>query len=352
MVRGLTPTVWRVRLLDRARVVRMPGSSIAAPTAVGWVTDFLNAAYFAKPSGRRDVEDLRLAFTVLTTRWQRREGGGRLGAADVLAFHRAFGAHRLRAAPRLTLDRAALLDGATTLLGPWFPVAARDPDRLAHGIAFPSVAEREAFDPGRRLAFAALGPLSPPARPPEQQRWSDYAAVPLADAARTAALLERPERWPDVGAEGGRFTALRPGGLDDQTFEIEIVAIPAPRAPVYTRGYVTATRVLRRGDQEMDAFLAALDEGAPSPAVPPGADVHLAIELTTHAGHFLGRGLSRLLVWEDGDGAWLRDVGSWDPLPPELAGPYRVAGEAAQHAFWSPGDPRRSMLVQIARASA
>jgi hypothetical protein len=84
-VRGLT---------DRARVLRMPGSSIAAPTAVGWVTDFLNAAYFARPARERSLDDLRLAFCVLTTRWARK-GGGRLGATDVLGFHRAFGPHRL-----------------------------------------------------------------------------------------------------------------------------------------------------------------------------------------------------------------------------------------------------------------
>ncbi|MEY2535487.1 MAG: hypothetical protein QOF29_3397, partial [bacterium] len=30
------------------RIVRMGGSSIAAPGAAGWITDFLNAAYFAR----------------------------------------------------------------------------------------------------------------------------------------------------------------------------------------------------------------------------------------------------------------------------------------------------------------
>ena len=48
-------------------------------------------------------------------------------------------------------------------------------------------------------------------------------------------------RWPDFGCAGGRFTALRSGGLEGQTFEIEVVAHPAPRTPVFTRGYVTAT---------------------------------------------------------------------------------------------------------------
>jgi hypothetical protein len=341
-----------VRLLDRAHVARMPGSSIAAPTAVGWVTDFLNAAYFARSAVRRNLDDLRLAFAILTTRWQRKGARDRLGARDVVAFHRAFGMHRLRGTPRLTLDRPALLGGAASLLGDWFVAAVADLERRAHGIAFPTVADREAFDPSARLVHAALGALAPPERPAGERHWSDYAPVPLASADRTAALMLQPERWPDVAAEAGRFTALRRGGLRDQTFEIEIIAIPAPRAPVYTRGYVTATRVLQRGDPGMDAFVDALTRDAGTPACAHDADVHLAVELTTHTGHFLGRGRSNLLVWEDADGAWLRDVGAWDPLPAELAAPYRLGGDAAQHAFWGPDDPERSMLVQIARASA
>jgi len=36
-----------------ARFARMGGSSIAAPDAAGWVTDFLNAAYYARPADAR-----------------------------------------------------------------------------------------------------------------------------------------------------------------------------------------------------------------------------------------------------------------------------------------------------------
>jgi hypothetical protein len=80
--------------------------------------------------------------------------------------------------------------------------------------------------------------------------------------------------------------------------------------------------------------------------------VHVLVELTTHAGHFLGRAKSRVIVFEHGGEAFVRDVGSWDPLPPELAAPYALAGRVAQHAFWGPDEPDRSMLVQIARATA
>ena len=58
------------------RFARMAGTSIAAPDAAPWVTDFLNAAYYARPEGEREIDDLRLAFCVLTTRWSRLRAGG------------------------------------------------------------------------------------------------------------------------------------------------------------------------------------------------------------------------------------------------------------------------------------
>ncbi len=51
---------------------RMTGSSIAGRDAAPWVTDFLNAAYYRRPVTDRDVDDLRLAFCVLTTYWYRK----------------------------------------------------------------------------------------------------------------------------------------------------------------------------------------------------------------------------------------------------------------------------------------
>ena len=49
------------------RFARMTGSSIASRDAAVWVTDFLNAAYYRRPEDERDVDDVRLAFAVLTT---------------------------------------------------------------------------------------------------------------------------------------------------------------------------------------------------------------------------------------------------------------------------------------------
>jgi len=91
-------------------LARMSGTSISAPDAVGWVTDFLNAAYYARRPELRDVEDLRVAFAILTTRWHRL-GHRRLHAPDMLAFHRAFFRERILDAahtPRGRLDREQL----------------------------------------------------------------------------------------------------------------------------------------------------------------------------------------------------------------------------------------------------
>src|SRR3954449_11854292 len=116
-----------------AGVLRMGGASIAAPGAAAWITEFLNAAYYARAADARDVDDLRLANCVLQTFWARR-GPRRLGVRDFPAFHRAFVATRARAFG--VLDRAALLAGGARLLGDWFPAAYADPHRRAHGIAF------------------------------------------------------------------------------------------------------------------------------------------------------------------------------------------------------------------------
>ncbi len=337
------------------RFARMAGSSIASPAAAWWVTDFLNAAYYARRDEERDVRDLRLAHGILTTRWSR-HGDRRLGARDILALHRAYGAHRLRRRGRL--DHAALLEGAAALIGDWFPEAWADDARRAHGIAFPTVEERDAFAPEARMARAALGELTPPLREPVDQHWATYDPVPLPDPEAALAFLAQPPRWPDMASANGRFTALRGGGLPGQTFEIEVVAEPTPRSPIFTRGYVTCTQLETAGG-ELEAAAAGLAErfrasaGADArPLLPDGAEPLALVVLTTHEGHFLGRALSHLLVWREGAGAFIRDVGAWDPLPPHLAAAYATAGRVAQQQFWGPEPEQRSMLAQLARVAA
>jgi hypothetical protein len=91
-------------------------------------------------------------------------------------------------------------------------------------------------------------------------------------------------------------------------------------------------------------------QGADRP-LPPGGSPLALLELTTHKGHFMGRAISRLLIFEQAGRAFLRDIGSWDPMPPHLAIPYRVAGHEAQVRFWGEGSPDQSMPHQIALAA-
>lgn len=353
--------VWRrAGVSAPGRLARHAGISIARPDAVGWCTDFLNAAYYRRPRGQASVEDLRLAFAILTTRWH--QLGRPLTAADVLAFHWAFVRDRWLDRPgsrRGTLDRAQLLAGADRLLGAWFTAGWADPTRRGWGIVFPDSQARADYRPERRLGTVDLGPPRPPTAPEAHRTWHTYPAVPLPDAHRAWELLAAPERWPDFGSALGRFTPVRPGGLPGQTFEIEVLTAVPPGAVVIVRAYVTATRVLTRDEPALlrDA-VAALGEAhrrhasAGPPPLPAGADPVALIELTTHEDHFMGAAVSRLLVFSHDGRDWIRDAGVWDPLPPSLDLMYSRLGRHAQHAFWGVEDPDGSVLVQLADQAA
>ncbi len=337
------------------RFAQMGGSTLAAPSAAAWITDFLNAAYYAKRGDLRDLDDLRLAFTILTTYWHH-SGNRRLGAADVLRFHKALGTARLRGTGGTTgtLDRASLLDGGARLLGDWFPAAAHDWDRLGWGIAFPTVADKAAHDPEIRLAGAKVGALTPPRRPVDAQVWHTYPPVEVPDAGDTAAAVLAVEHWPDYGSELGRFTPLRRTGLAGQTFEIEVVGFAGARLPVFTRGYVTVTTLVTADDPAArDAWVAGLRQGfAAHPEeqqpIPDGAEVHAGFDLTCHEYHFMGAAKNRLVLYTVDGRSYLRAAGTWDPMHRHLAELYDRVGRYSQHAFWGMGSPEESMLHQIA----
>jgi len=344
------------------RFARMTGSSIAGRDAAPWVTDFLNAAYYRRPLGDRDVDDLRLAFAVLTTYWYREAGGRRLRITDLGAFHRAFGGHRFDTdtSERGLLNREQLLAGGAQLLGDWFPEAYADDARRAWGIAFPTVEERDAYDHSKRLKLARVGELTPECAPPEQQVWHTYPPVEMPSVEGVIGALTRPETWPDYASELGRFTPLRPGGLPEQTFEIEVAAGTGSGRPMFTRGYVTITRLVTPDDpaalaayfEEVEEGLARHGKDEPR-AVPEGGTPVVGFDLTTHRGHFMGNGHNRLVLYTHEDRVWVRAVGTWDPMPWHLDAAYRVAGSDAQHAFWGQGgDERLSMLHQLARRIA
>jgi hypothetical protein len=339
---------------------RMVGSSIAGRDAAPWVTDFLNAACYRRPVEDREVDDLRLAFSILTTYWYREAEGRRLRAGDLRAFHSAFGGRRFDTSRtgRGLLDREHLLDGGAHLLGDWFPDAYADLARRGWGVAFETPEARAAYDPERRHALARVGELTPEQAPPEEQTWHTYPPVALASCAAAVGLLAQPETWPDYASEIGRFTPLRRGGLLGQTFEIEVAAGTESGRPMFTRGYVTVTKLVTRDDpaalaayfDELEDGLARYGDDEPR-AVPEGGAPFAGLDLTTHAGHFMGAGHNRLILFEHDGGAFVRAAGTWDPMPWLLDRAYAIAGSEAQHAFWGEGGVERlSMLHQLARA--
>ena len=340
----------------------MTGSSIAARDAAPWITDFLNAAYYRRPVDERDVDDFRLAFCVLTTYWYRKEPARRLRVTDLAAFHRAYGSHRFdtESSGRGLLTRDQLIDGAVQLLGDWFPYAYADDARRGWGIAFPTPEEREAYDPGTRMRLARLGELTPESAPPERQTWHTYPPVEMPSAEAVVSALTRPETWPDYASEIGRFTPLRACGLAGQTFEIDVAAGTESGRPLFTRGYVTVTQLVTPEDPDaLQSYFGALEEGmarygkGEPRAMPEGGEPVVAFDLTTHQGHFMGSGHNRLILYTREGQAWVRAVGTWDPMPWHVEQAYRRAGQVAQHAFWGQGNIERlSMLHQLARRIA
>lgn len=338
---------------------RMSGSSIAGRDAAAWITDFLNAAYYRRPVDERDVDDFRLAWAVLTTFWYRKERGRRLRMTDLAAFHRAFGARRFDTAlsSRGLLSREELLHGGERLIGDWFPDAYADDARRGWGVAFPTPAERAAYDPAVRMRLARVGKLTPESAAPERQTWHTYPPVEMPSAEAVVDALTRPETWPDYASELGRFTPLRAGGLGGQMFEIDVAAGTEPGRPIFTRGYVTITELVTSEDPdrlrtyfgELEDGLARYGQGEPR-AVPEGGEPVVGFDLTTHQGHFMGSGHNRLILYNHDGRAWVRAVGTWDPMPWHVDQAYRRAGSAAQHAFWGQGNVERlSMLHQLAK---
>jgi len=346
---------------EQAKFARLAGWSIAGPDAAAWVTDFLNAAYYRRDPAEREVDDLRLAFSIVATFWEAKRGR-RLRLLDVVPFHRAFGRHRFSRAKssRGTLDREQLLVGATALLGDWFPDAYSDDARRGCGIAFRTPEDRERFRSETQLKLADVGELTPGVAPGSEQTWHTYSPVEVSSAERVIEALAATETWPDYATEVGRFTPLRSSPLLGQTFEIEVVAGTAFGRPVLQRGYVTVTSLVTREDEaalrlyfdEVEDGLANFGCHEPR-AVPEGGQPIFGLDLTAHEGHFMGHGKNRLLLFRHDGRDYLRAAGTWDPMLWHVASMYALAGREAQHTFWGDGAVvPRSMLHQIALATA
>ena len=320
------------------RFARMAGTSTAAPDAAPWVTDFLNAAYYARPAGGAVAsDDLRLAFTILTTRWWRK-GPRRLHLTDLPRFHRAFGRQRISARGGSGgSTREDLLAGAERLLGAWFAEGYGDPARTGWGIVFATPRRARGVHPRGAAAVRAARP-DDPARSPRRATSSGSPTRPCrCPTSRSPSRASpRPSGGPTRGSDHGRFTPLRTGGLPGQTFEIEVVAGAGTRHPLITRGYVTATRRLRtratrRGSRPPSPASrpAWRTWAAPSP---PASRRSPSWSSRPHAGHFIGPAVSNLLLTAGPGGGTLRDVGVWEPM----AFPQRTA-----YRLGRPGGPAR-----------
>jgi len=206
------------------------------------------------------------------------------------------------------------------------------------------------------MVLASLGRLTPQSAPLNEQVWHTYPPVAMPSADAVIAALTAPETWPDYASETGRFTSLRSGGLEGQTFEIEVAAGTGAGRPIFTRGYVTITKLVTPADpQGLIAWFAALEDGLARygddepRAVPEGGQPLVGFDLTTHQGHFMGNGHNRLLLYTHEGKAWVRAAGTWDPMPWHVDRGYRVAGHDAQHAFWGQGNiVAQSLLHQLA----
>ena len=150
------------------------------------------------------MDDVRLAFTILTTAWHRH--GARLRAGDLADFHRAFGQDRIRG----TLSREQLLAGADRLFGDDFSAGYADLGRRGWGIVF-----RDQRGAGRvRPGAAAGGRRAAGAHAPAQAARRPGLAHLRAGAGALgrrwcSTLLAQTRRWPEFASELGRFTAVR-----------------------------------------------------------------------------------------------------------------------------------------------
>ena len=123
--------------------------SIAAPDAAGWVTDFLNAAYYRAP-GRTSATSTTCGWPspIVTTLW-RRAGRRRLRGTTWCRSTAPSAARGSTAGARVAARSTArsCSPAPRELLGDWFPDAYADDARRGWGIAFETRRGEGAHDP-------------------------------------------------------------------------------------------------------------------------------------------------------------------------------------------------------------
>jgi hypothetical protein len=105
---------------------------------------------------------------------------------------------------------------------------------------------------------------------PAKQHWATYDPVALPNPDAVLRLLRQPARWPDIASAAGRFTALRPGGLLGQTFEIEVIANPATSSARRDRTYSHGATRVERGFETSAPGTISLPTSPPRTGSPDG----------------------------------------------------------------------------------
>jgi len=331
------------------------GPVIASPIfdrdAAPWVTELLQAGYYALAPRRRALEHLRLVLATLTTYWYRKPGRVPVGASDLDAFRAAYGSEELGSARGLrgVLTRSQLELGARRLLGEWFVSCFGRPDCQGHGVVFESPAQRARYDPRARLALVQQALLDTPTADVRGLRWRRQPAVALGSERAALALLSAPESFPALACECGWLTALRAGGLAGQSFELDAVCFSAEGNPSFACAYLSVSAhesaedlpALRDHCERLEQRLRE-DEGDAAIILPYAARPLLAFELSAHAGQPLGDLTVSFVLYARDGRAWLSVAIGSEPR----------SGVSACDAwcsdFFGGGEPRRSLPHQLA----
>ena len=328
---GLVPSAARV--VDRDAVAAGP-----------WVTDFLNAAYYARPVAERAAATSASRTAILATRGTPRRAAGARDARPA-AFHRAFGAIASPTAAASTATRCSR--AAPSCSGTGAPAPSATTGGARPRIAAP-VRRRgaSAYEPESRATGGGLGALTAPAAPLADHARERHEPVPLADRGAALRFLADPGRWPDMGSDRGRFTALRaaaPARADVR--DRAETSGRLDRLPMYSRAYVTCTAC-----HEAGAAPGRPGRGAhrPAPALADAARPSRASSSRTHARHPLGAAISRLLITRGGGGARSATSASRDPLPWHLQQRVRARRADGAGGVLGARAGQASMLAQLA----
>ena len=334
-----------------------------AATRAGWITDFLNAAYYRRAAGERDVDDLRLAFCDPHDPLAPHAATAGCALADVLGLPPRVrprplpGRRRVRRAARSTASSCSRAPRACSATGSRTPTPTT---RGAAGASRSRPPRRRAALRPRASGCASRGSARSrrPSAPPRAsrsgtptRRWRcrrrDAVVGALAQARDLARLRDArsgaSRRCAAAGSPGRRSRSRsRPG--------------TAAGRPMFTRGYVTITRLVTPGrpgrrcaptSTSSTTGLARFGRDEP-PAVPERRAAGRRLRPHDARGALHGRGQQPARALRAGrPGVRARGGHVGRRCRGTSSRPTTRAGRDAQHAFWGEGE--RSRATEHAR---